>query len=302
MLFLVRTKSGMIMSQDLTWLDIKQLTAEDKYKLMSIPNQTANAQHLCKWFADSKNPVSPVTPKTVYSKWGVDLSMVNGNTFAQMLELKRCPEYLKRAPADKNQIKAFQTEWVKKRTDSVEKTENPNKPESKEEPDNASEPISVPAQKLNFHPATSIKQQSNLINEMVATFTAFGELMQKIPTMLSEKQKELVTIEKKLLDLRHIAELHDDLNAAEGYRFYKEQRDALRRRRVLKDEILALDTAINATAGITPADLSSFVHSIEGLDKRAYRPRAILESEVEEIIRNPKTADFILGRETIPVV
>ena len=295
MLFIVRTQTGMIMSQDFTWRDIKQLTQEDKYNLLTFPSRTAYAKNLHKWFISGKEAVSPVTPKKIYTKWGVDLSMVNGNTFAGMIQLGRCPEYLKRAPEDKKQIAAFQKEWVKESSPVLAGDTKTNEPIIKSEPEPSSD--SRPARQLNFLPtAIPVKKRSDLINKLVSTFSDLEELRLKVPEILKEKQTELGITDKKLLDLRHIIELGDNLNAAEGYRCYRMQREALRRRRTLKDEIIALDAVSDIFAGSFDSEkISNFIKSIDGLDDRQYRPRAILESEVGAIIQNPKILDSILG-------
>lgn len=293
MLFLVRTGTGMIMSQDLVWLDIKQLAEDTKGQVLSLSNKVNKAQQLCRWFTTTNQIVSPLTSKTIRTKWGVDLSTVKSHSIDQLIQLKHYPTFLNNSPLNKAQVEMFQKAWIKEvkpKPETVKATKvEPNKKE-----------LDPSVKQISISPKTSAREKSALINEMFSTISDFKDLLEKVPALLLQKQAELTALEKNMIDLYHIVELSDNLNAADGYSVYKVLREILRKRRVVKDEISTLQNAVNFIVNTTDAAaIEKFNHIIEGLDNRKYEPRALSQSEYNEVIRNPKVLQSIFSMESI---
>lgn len=95
------------------------------------------------------------------------------------------------------------------------------------------------------------------------------------------------------MDLYHIAEFCD-LNAADGYRLYKILQQNLRERRLLKDEIFALDQIVaKLRKGVTVENLDEFIKSVEGMSTRQYHLRGCSMEDVHNLIHSQKILDAI---------
>ena len=64
----------------------------------------------------------------------------------------------------------------------------------------------------------------------------FNRLLKEVVAVFDENETIRKESEDALLDLLHYAELHENLNACEGYRVYKQIADARRERRRCKNE------------------------------------------------------------------
>lgn len=185
----------------------------------------------------------------------------------------------------------------------IEDSENPGSVENPAENEDGkavSEDMAVHKHDRYFfhYSPSSVMYSSGLICKMISASVSFRNILLGMESMLSRKKADLVTLQKKLIDLDHISEFCT-VNAADGYRIHKARQDTLRQRRILKDEIVTLELASNYfTDDITPEKLQSFVNSVMKLDKRMYVPKVMTSDDVKDIIKNPKTVRAILGQES----
>lgn len=83
-----------------------------------------------------------------------------------------------------------------------------------------------------------------MIQEFMEANRKMTEIMNLAPSILKEKNQELLSLEEEENDIKHVMEL-SKLNAAEGYRIYQEMHTVLQKRRQVKNEIKALMSIVN---------------------------------------------------------
>jgi len=143
--------------------------------------------------------------------------------------------------------------------------------------------------------SVSVMESSDLIRRMVESALSFGELINDVPNLLAQRKLDLEMVQRQLVDLDHMAEFYN-LNASDGFRLNKSRQAMLQKRRIVKNEIFALELASNyLESGATPTKIHSFINSIMGMDRRRYMPRAMTVSDVKKIVQNPRTQNIILG-------
>lgn len=104
------------------------------------------------------------------------------------------------------------------------------------------------------------------------------EVIMQVTSRVSDRQEYLNVcmseIDKEITDLEHFIEFNN-LNAYHGYLAYRRMRDALLRRRKIKDELFAVSQIKNCIPDKTA--LVNVQKSIIGLDNRSYTPRVLGE-------------------------
>ena len=108
------------------------------------------------------------------------------------------------------------------------------------------------------------------LNELINRMEELKSFKDGIPVRRKELLGMRSAIEKKILNIEHEIEFAKNLNACEGYKKFKELKNALEERREIKDEILILEII----PGKQIDDISEHViRSIEGLKNRTYTYR-----------------------------
>ena len=70
----------------------------------------------------------------------------------------------------------------------------------------------------------------------VDMLTAFNRFLLEVTARYEANERVLTECEQKSQDLLHYIELHDDMNAAEGYKTYRKLAEVRRERRIRKNE------------------------------------------------------------------
>ena len=267
--------------------------------LLTVCGSVEDAQEIASWFRKPGLHLSPLKKKTAAERLGCSLDGLEINSFDRLIQKGVIPEKLGRKPYDKAEIQEFQ----KSLSESPIKPESPEKdvsdPEYSQNMDGetASEMESAQEGGYGEEAACSIiapsPVTSKLVKEMVAAAKDFKNLLDVSADLLYKKSKELKQIEQYATDLYHIVEFCD-LNAADGYRLYKTQQQNLRKRRLLKDEIFALDQiAAKLRRGVTAENLDEFIKSVEGMSTRQYHLRGCSMEDVHNLIHSQKILDAI---------
>lgn len=94
---------------------------------------------------------------------------------------------------------------------------------------------------------------------------------------LKRKEKlvsDLSHVDKELADIRHYIEF-TKLNACQGYKAYSMEKERLRKRRLVKNELVVVSIILDKKVGGSMT--GEIKRRIEGLDKRKYEPRVLQE-------------------------
>ena len=111
------------------------------------------------------------------------------------------------------------------------------------------------------------------------TISEFSHFLRDVVSRYEANERIRVECEQKSNDLLHLIELHDDMNASEGYKAYKKLAEVRRERRVCKNEnellaplyafIQQNPKAINELAAV----LGRCRAAKEAIDRRIYSAR-----------------------------
>lgn len=83
---------------------------------------------------------------------------------------------------------------------------------------------------------------------------------------------DLSTVDREISDIDHYIEFNN-LNACDGFKAYRELQKRLRRRRVIKDEMLILSRI--RCCKITKKEVNDVKNAVYGLSTRKYAPREL---------------------------
>lgn len=107
----------------------------------------------------------------------------------------------------------------------------------------------------------------------------FGKFLRDVVSRYEENERIRIECEQKSMDLLHYIELHDDMNASDGYKAYKKLAQVRRERRNCKNEnellaplysyIQQNPKAVNELAAV----LGRCRAAKEAIDKRIYSAR-----------------------------
>lgn len=104
------------------------------------------------------------------------------------------------------------------------------------------------------------------------SFDGLVELFESAAERANQLSQELSDVEAKIVDLEHYLEFKT-LNACDGYKLYKELREAFCKRRSIKDEMVIV-AAINNGRCALP-HISNITATINNCRKRVYKPRVL---------------------------
>lgn len=119
-------------------------------------------------------------------------------------------------------------------------------------------------------PPPEVKPESVEDNLLIT----FLETAHTLLTMKDELINGQSTVDREITDLQHYIEAHG-LDAYRGFLAYKNLRNALIRRREIKDKLLIL--TIIEDCEMTPDSIGKTIKRIRGLDERQYTPRVLNE-------------------------
>jgi len=307
---IVAIKKKQVLSNSLQWIDAEDIrkNPEIARSVLTLSGTIERAQNLATWFRKNGLIVSPILRKNALAKLECNLDDAETNSFDRLIREGAIPRKLTRKANDQTEVRAFQAELngsvvategnasvdldtsasesvaVSESVDISQKTENEldvnSKPEKPERPKTGDETESLVS-------TTSVV--SNLIDEMLKVSGGFKNLLETSSEVLEQKKEELKDAEKYVVDLYHMIEFCD-LNAADGFRIYKVFQGVLRKRRVLKNEIFALDLFVKKMqSGATIENVTTFIKAVENIPSRQYRLRICSKEEVQKIIRSEKT-------------
>jgi len=112
----------------------------------------------------------------------------------------------------------------------------------------------------------AICEESNV--DFVAMLKDISDLKAQRKGCLTRLQGELSSINEEITDIEHFIEF-SKLNAPNGYNAYKMLRDALQKRRIIKDNIRAANEIYNN------CDVDKIYQAQEQLNNRIYKPRRL---------------------------
>ena len=111
-------------------------------------------------------------------------------------------------------------------------------------------------------------------SDLCTAFNYFAEFLHSIESRRTELSNKLSEVDREVNDVCHYIEL-GKFNAYQGYMAFSMLRERLKKRRVIKNELLAIskieDSKINSDS------LSGVKDYIFALDQRHYNPRALDE-------------------------
>lgn len=103
---------------------------------------------------------------------------------------------------------------------------------------------------------------------------SFEKILENIPNIRKWLERNLQDTENKLLDIRHRIEFPKEngkeFNVFELYNFTKMQRDLLRDRRIIKNDIKRIDIILDEISGV-----DAIVNRLNGLNNQKYKPRVL---------------------------
>lgn len=294
---IVDTKSQMVLSNSLKWIPIKDIrrNPEMARNILTCCGSAEWIQSLVAWFRKSGMHISPYARKTADAKFSCNLDAMEANSFERLVREGAIPRKLNRKANDAIEIKVFQTE-LERMTAAPKPITTPS--QNTPQPAPTDTPTGEQASEKNDKGISLIAQSSSvseLINEMIKTADDFKNLLEKSSGILHEKMEALKDAEKEVTDMYHMIEFCN-LNAADGFSIYKALQKILKKRRVLKDEIFALDLVVGRLkSGATIDNIDSFIKSVEGLSSRQYRLRTCSMEQIQKIIHSEKTLASICG-------
>lgn len=295
------TKNIRVLSNTLTWITAKDIKNDPCLvkSLLTICVSNEDAQNVAAWFRKQGLQVSPVKKKTAADRLRCPIDGLELNSFDRLVREGIIPEKLGRKPYDATEIKEFQKSLSEFPIKQTFPETDVAEPSTIEDPEikliDEADPAHEEDTKNNF--ADSIVAPSpvtsDLVKEMVAVAKDFKNLLDASAELLYKKSEELKRVQQFAIDLYHIVEFCD-LSAADGYRIYKTQQQNLRQRRLLKDEVYALDQIVDKLKkGATIDNLEAFIKSVEGMSKRRYHLRGCSMEDVQNLIHSQKMLDTI---------
>lgn len=326
MFYIVNMKKCTFLTKSLGWIDLNSLKKNKKLmtQLFSVRNIEA-AQTVSQWVTASGDTTSPCTPATLKRKFRVTFPNPTSDSLSDGIRSKKYPSFLAKRPESRKDVIAFQValrgglKHLEERTllslgkapesevlsaESLLQSLEPIVPtDFGHDADMLEEELLSVAMisgegvdPFGFqHHEASIMDSSELVRSIVESAVTFGKMLNDAPGLVAKKNLDLEMVHRQLVDLDHVAEFYS-LNASDGYRLNKARKELLQRRRILKDEIFALELMNNKfSSGASPMAINSFVNGIMGLDRRRYTPRVLTVEDIKNLIRNPKTQETILG-------
>jgi hypothetical protein len=118
--------------------------------------------------------------------------------------------------------------------------------------------------------AASADQDRELLEQTMMTILDFLSLCDRAQNLLSTYSQKQAQEDALQEDLLHIIELTENVNAAQGYRLYKDLRDCRKRRRVDKDLTNLLGSLLELRGKDSAKNLRKTVQS---MSDRKYRSR-----------------------------
>ena len=113
----------------------------------------------------------------------------------------------------------------------------------------------------------------------VEMLTSFNRFLIDVVARYEGNEQSITECDRKSSDLLHYIELHDDMNASEGYKTYRKLADVRRERRISKNEnelLLALYNFIKQNPRLV-SELSSVLGKTraakESIEKKIYSAR-----------------------------
>lgn len=301
MLLIFDTKNIRVLSNTLRWVEAKNIKENSSLikTLLTICAPIEEAQKIVAWFREQGLHVSPLKMKTAESRLNCSLNGLELNSFDRLIQEGAIPEKLGRKPFDIAEVQEFQKSIpalsAKLESLGVNSPKSALSEESEiefiEEVDAAEEEI--PEKNFDGSIVAPAPVVSTLVKEMVGVAKDFKNLLDVSADLLYKKSEELKRTQQFAMDLYHIVEFCD-LSAADGYRIYKTQQQNLRQRRLLKDEIYALDQIVaKLKKGATIDNLDAFIKSVEGMSKRRYHLRGCSMEDIQNLIHSQKMLDTI---------
>lgn len=123
---------------------------------------------------------------------------------------------------------------------------------------------------------TSVFEFSSLNEYIESNYNvkSFEKILENIPNIRKWLERNLQDTENKLLDIRHRIEFPKEngkeFNVFELYNFTKMQRDLLRDRRIIKNDIKRIDIILDEISGV-----DAIVNRLNGLNNQKYKPRVL---------------------------
>lgn len=116
--------------------------------------------------------------------------------------------------------------------------------------------------------------ESKEINEWVDKITTLNGLVKEAKSRKDTLLNNLSEVDRKITDIQHYIEF-TKLNAAQGYKAYKMEREWLLKRRTIKNEMAVVNKIVECN--MSDSLLDDVKNMIKTMDKRTYNPRFLDE-------------------------
>ena len=115
-------------------------------------------------------------------------------------------------------------------------------------------------------PELSEDMEYDILDKVQEISIFVDELENRVPYL----KKKIHEVDLEIVDIEHAAEFYN-LNAAEGYKLYKNLHDARNKRRKYKDDLEKINYVLESSC--KSKDMKNLQKRIVGLDNRKYKPR-----------------------------